>query len=77
MTGAMTGAMTGNDLLLRSDAGGIATLTLNRPAQRNALSIALMEAMVAELDRIKHDESVRVVIMTGAGSSFCSGHDLK
>jgi enoyl-CoA hydratase/carnithine racemase len=69
--------MTGNDLLLRSDAGGIATLTLNRPAQRNALSIALMEAMVAELDRIKTDASVRVVIVTGAGSCFCSGHDLK
>ena len=69
--------MTGNDLLLRSDANGIATLTLNRPAQRNALSIALMEAMVAELDRIKTDASVRVVIVTGAGSCFCSGHDLK
>jgi enoyl-CoA hydratase/carnithine racemase len=73
----MTVAMTGNDLLLRSDAGGIATLTLNRPAQRNALSVALMEAMVAELDRIKSDAGVRVVIVTGAGSSFCSGHDLK
>jgi enoyl-CoA hydratase/carnithine racemase len=69
--------MTGNDLLLRSDAGGIATLTLNRPAQRNALSIALMEAMVAELDRIKGDPAVRVVVVTGAGSCFCSGHDLK
>jgi len=76
--GAMTtAAMTANDLLLRSDAGGIATLTLNRPAQRNALSVALMEAMVAELDRIKTDASVRVVIATGAGPSFCSGHDLK
>ncbi|MES1151813.1 MAG: enoyl-CoA hydratase [Dongia sp.] len=69
--------MTGNDLLLRSDAGGISTLTLNRPAQRNALSIALMEAMVAELDRIKGDPAVRVVVVTGAGSCFCSGHDLK
>jgi enoyl-CoA hydratase/carnithine racemase len=69
--------MTANDLLLRSDAGGIATLTLNRPAQRNALSIALMEAMVAELDRIKGDSGVRVVVITGAGSCFCSGHDLK
>ncbi|MDQ7250905.1 enoyl-CoA hydratase [Dongia sedimenti] len=66
-----------NDLLLRNDAGGICTLTLNRPAQRNALSIALMEAIIAELDRIKTDGGVRVAIITGAGPSFCSGHDLK
>jgi enoyl-CoA hydratase/carnithine racemase len=75
MTPQMTG--TTNDLLLRADANGICTLTLNRPAQRNALSIALMEAISAELDQIKTDSDVRVVIITGAGPSFCSGHDLK
>jgi enoyl-CoA hydratase/carnithine racemase len=69
--------VSGNDLLLRADADGICTLTLNRPAQRNALSIALMEALSAELDRIKEDSGVRVVVITGAGPSFCSGHDLK
>jgi enoyl-CoA hydratase/carnithine racemase len=63
--------------LLRSDADGICTLTLNRPAQRNALSIGLMEAISAELDRIKADPAVRVVIVTGAGPAFCAGHDLK
>jgi enoyl-CoA hydratase/carnithine racemase len=67
----------GNDPLLRTDLDGICTLTLNRPAQRNALSIALMETMIAELDRIKADPGIRVVIITGAGSCFCSGHDLK
>jgi enoyl-CoA hydratase/carnithine racemase len=67
----------GNDPLLRADRDGICTLTLNRPAQRNALSIALMEAMIAELDRIKADAGVRVVVITGAGPAFCSGHDLK
>ena len=66
-----------NELLLRSDANGIATLTLNRPAQRNALSLSLMEAISAELDRIKDDAAVRLVIITGAGPAFCSGHDLK
>jgi enoyl-CoA hydratase/carnithine racemase len=66
-----------DQLLLRSDADGICTLTLNRPAQRNALSIALMEALIAELDRIKADPDVRVVIVTGAGPAFCAGHDLK
>jgi enoyl-CoA hydratase/carnithine racemase len=69
--------VTTNDLLLRSDAGGICTLTLNRPAQRNALSIALMEAVRDALDRIKDDSAVRVVIINGAGTCFCSGHDLK
>jgi enoyl-CoA hydratase/carnithine racemase len=69
--------MSGNDLLLRSDAEGVATLTLNRPEQRNALSLALMETLSAELDRIRDDRSVRVVILTGAGPAFCSGHDLK
>jgi enoyl-CoA hydratase/carnithine racemase len=69
--------MTDNDLLLRSDDEGIATLTLNRPAQRNALSTALMEAVIEQLDRIRQDASVRVVIVTGAGPSFCAGHDLR
>ena len=67
----------GNDPLLRVDADGICTLTLNRPAQRNALSIGLMEAIIAELDRIKADASVRVAIFTGAGPAFCAGHDLR
>ncbi len=75
MTAQTAGSV--NDLLLRADANGICTLTLNRPAQRNALSFALMEAVSDALDRIKTDPSVRVVIFTGAGPCFCSGHDLK
>jgi enoyl-CoA hydratase/carnithine racemase len=63
--------------LLRHDDGGICILTLNRPAQRNALSVALIKALSAELDRIKDDSRVRVVIITGAGLAFCSGHDLR
>lgn len=64
-------------ILLRDDRDGIATLTLNRPAQRNALSIALMSALQDELDRIKGDASVKVVVIAGAGPGFCGGHDLK
>lgn len=64
-------------LLLRHDRNGVATLTLNRPAQRNALSVALMSALQAELDRIKDDGAVKVVVMAGAGPGFCGGHDLK
>jgi enoyl-CoA hydratase/carnithine racemase len=63
--------------LLRSDAGGIVTLTLNRPAARNALSEALIDALSGELDRIAEDPAVRVVLVTAEGSVFSSGHDLK
>ena len=63
--------------LLRSTADGIATLQLNRPRQYNALSGALLHALHGELDALASDSSVRVVLVTGAGSAFCSGHDLK
>jgi enoyl-CoA hydratase/carnithine racemase len=64
-------------VLLREDKDGIATLTLNRPKQYNALSEPLLDALIAELDRIAKDESVRVVVLAGKGSAFCAGHDLK
>ncbi len=63
--------------LLRADAEGIATLTLNRPQARNALSLGLMAALQAEFDRIGQDSAVRAVILRGAGPAFCAGHDLK
>lgn len=65
------------DLLSTTDPDGIATLTLNRPTARNALSIGLMTALVAELDRIAGDASVKVVIIAAAGPAFCAGHDLR
>src|SRR5215210_4271437 len=64
-------------VLQRSTADGVVTLVLNRPRQYNALSRALLEALHAELDALAADEAVRVVIVTGAGRAFCSGHDLK
>lgn len=64
-------------LVLREDRDGVATLTLNRPKARNALSVGLMTALQQELDAINADRSVRVVILTGAGPAFCAGHDLK
>ena len=64
-------------LLERHDEDGIATLVLNRPRQFNALSRALLEALHAQIDALARDESVRVVIVTGAGRAVCSGHDLK
>ncbi len=64
-------------ILLRSDAGGVATLTLNRPDARNALSTDLMHALQDELDAIAKDVSVRVVVIAGAGPGFCAGHDMR
>ena len=64
-------------LVLCSDDGPIATLTLNRPAQFNALSSAMLAALQAELDRIAADPALRVVVLAGAGKAFCAGHDLK
>ena len=64
-------------VLLRRDEDGIAWLTLNRPAQRNALSVALMSALQAEIDAIAKDGKIRVVVIAGAGPGFCAGHDLK
>jgi enoyl-CoA hydratase/carnithine racemase len=64
-------------VLLRHDAGGIATVTLNRPKQYNALSEELLTELQAQLDSIEKDPSVRVVVIAGSGSAFCAGHDLK
>jgi enoyl-CoA hydratase/carnithine racemase len=64
-------------ILLRSDAGGVATLTLNRPGQFNALSTEVLAELQEALDAIAQDASVRVVVLAGAGRAFCAGHDLK
>ena len=63
--------------MLRHDADGVARLTLNRPAARNALSLDLMEELQAALDAVAQDDTVRVVVIAGAGPGFCAGHDLK
>jgi enoyl-CoA hydratase/carnithine racemase len=64
-------------VLLREDKDGVATLTLNRPEQRNALSEALLAALIGEFDAIAKDRSVRAVIVAGNGPVFSAGHDLK
>jgi enoyl-CoA hydratase/carnithine racemase len=64
-------------ILLRSDEAGITTLTLNRPAERNSLSCALLERLQEELDLIAEDAAVRVVIIAAHGPAFCAGHDIK
>ncbi|OYX41830.1 MAG: enoyl-CoA hydratase [Rhodobacterales bacterium 32-67-9] len=66
-----------DDILLRQDEGGIATLTMNAPGSLNALSDAMLAALKAEFARLGEDPSVRVVILKGEGKAFCAGHDLK
>jgi enoyl-CoA hydratase/carnithine racemase len=69
---------TSEDILLREDRNsGVTFLTLNRPQQRNALSVALMAALQSELDAVKDDKSVRAVIIAANGPAFCAGHDLR
>jgi enoyl-CoA hydratase/carnithine racemase len=64
-------------VLLRRDEGGVAWLTLNRPAARNALSVELMTALQDAIDAIAADRAVKVVVIAGAGPGFCAGHDLR
>ena len=69
--------LAGDPVLLRHDADGIATLTLNRPRQYNALSGALLTELQNALEAVASDPAVRVVVIAGNGPAFCAGHDLK
>ena len=64
-------------LVLREVRGPVALLTLNRPAARNPLSLALIEAIHGDITDIGNNDAVRVIVITGAGTAFSSGHDLK
>ena len=64
-------------LLRDDDDAGVTTLTLNRPAQFNALNEALLAALAGALDEIAASAATRVVVITGAGRAFCAGHDLR
>ena len=71
-----TATTTDEPILLRDDADGIATLTLNRPKSGNSLSHGLVDALQAAMAEIADDPSVRVVVLAAAGRLFCTGHDL-
>ncbi len=77
MTARAQPAAASEKVLLRRDADGIATLTLNRPGARNALSGELMTALQRELAAIASDDAVKVVVIAGSGAAFCAGHDLR
>ncbi len=65
------------DILLREDHGHVAHLTMNSPKNLNALSDAMLAALMAEFERLENDRRARVVVIKGAGKAFCAGHDLK
>ncbi len=66
-----------SEVLLVQRRGAIVELTLNRPDKRNALSRELIRALTEELHRAEQDGGIRVVLLSGAGPSFCAGLDLK
>ncbi|WP_108446149.1 enoyl-CoA hydratase [Halomonas denitrificans] len=63
--------------VLRHDADGVTTLTLNRPQRFNALSEEMLEALTAALDALADDGEVRCVVIAARGRAFCAGHDLR
>jgi enoyl-CoA hydratase len=63
------------DILYATD-GGVATITMNRPGYRNALSYRLLDEIDAGFTLAQNDKAIRVVVLRGAGGNFSSGHDL-
>ncbi|MEL6983076.1 MAG: enoyl-CoA hydratase-related protein [Actinomycetota bacterium] len=68
---------TGTEDLLGHRVGHVAVLTFNRPERRNALSAGIYAGFERALPTIANDPDIRVVLLTGAGSAFCSGGDVK
>lgn len=68
--------MTEPDLVIVDVAENRATITLNRPEKRNALTVEMYERLLDILTELPHDRRVRAVVLTGAGRSFCSGADV-
>lgn len=68
---------TSAELVLRDDAAGVATITLNRPEKRNAIDRDLFRALRREIKAIEEDAAIGLVVLRGAGGNFCAGHDLK
>jgi len=67
----------GDPEILVRVADGVATITLNRPAALNALTIPMKERLLAALEAAGRNPAVRAVVLTGAGRAFCAGQDLR
>ncbi|MBY6055186.1 enoyl-CoA hydratase [Leisingera daeponensis] len=64
-------------ILERCDTGSIARLTMNTPEKLNALSDEMLAALQEQIEALREDSSVKVVILSGTGKGFCAGHDIK
>ena len=73
----MTHIDTGTDDLRASVDDGVATLVLDRPERRNALTSQMLKGLAAVLAEVEHDSAVGAVLLTGAGGAFCAGGDVK
>ncbi|AUM75755.1 enoyl-CoA hydratase/isomerase family protein [Paracoccus jeotgali] len=69
--------MTEQQTILEVVADGVAQLTLNRPDAMNTMTPAFLDDVLAQLERVTDDPTIRVMILTGAGRAFCAGGDLK
>ena len=65
-----------SDQLLFTVSQGIARITLNRPERMNAFTFEMIDAWTAALQQCRADDAVKVILVTGAGSAFCSGGDI-
>ena len=66
-----------SDAVLCDVCDGVATITLNRPAQRNAIDEETRTGLARHVDQIERDRAVRAVVLTGSGGAFCAGGDLR
>src|SRR5262249_55317116 len=69
--------MSSYETVLIDKSDRVATLILNRPAKKNAMSPQLHADVTAALEELRYDDDTKVVVITGAGDAFCAGMDLK
>ena len=67
--------MSEDAVLYRTD-GAVATITLNRPQRHNALTDAMLDSVAALVRTADEDDAVKVIVLDGAGPSFCAGFDM-
>ena len=77
MTASSSIAAASPELFTCENLDGVVTLTLNTPRNLNALSLEMIEALIAEFEAIASDDRARVIVLAGAGAALSAGHDLK